>query len=68
MKKSEFRTDGIVVSQTFTSVGEDGRAYKQTLRAASHKKHSPWTDCLTCLAKHHKQRKLKRRMARASAR
>lgn len=67
-KKSEFRTDGIVVSQTFTSVGEDGRSYRQVLRAGTHHRHMPWSDCGTCLEKHHMQRKAQVKRQKAARR
>ena len=58
MKKSEWRTDGAVFTHVLEAVGEDGRTYRERLRASRHKRHSPWTDCPTCLGKHHKMRKV----------
>ena len=67
-KKSEFRTDGMVVSRTFEFVGEDGRTHRQVLRAATHHRHSPWSDCATCLEKHHVARKARVKREKAARR
>ena len=68
MKRSEWRTDGAVFTQVIESVGEDGRSYRQRLRTGTHKRHSPWTDCPTCLGKHCKARKMRNRRERQARR
>lgn len=68
MKKSEFRGDGAVFTRVVETVGEDGRAYRQKIRLSTHKRHSPWTDCPTCLSKHRRLRKAERKREQAARR
>lgn len=66
MKRSEFRTDGAVFTRILESIGEDGRTHRQKIRFSTHKRHSPWTDCPTCLAKHRAERKARGKRQRAA--
>ena len=62
MKRSEFRTDGVVFTRVFENVG----ARQQTIQFSTPTRHSPWTDCPTCLTKHRAERKARGKRQRAA--
>lgn len=67
-KKSEFSTVGRVYTIGRQIMDDRGIERTMMIRVSTHHRHSPWSDCESCLTKHRRERRQRNRRERASRR